>query len=85
MTVADDRRFIMTDGASETKRYHRCPNNWFGVHDYQPRYDVEPSNAAGFTSVRHLQSSQMEALFTKKTYVRDICVRCGKTVERAEK
>lgn len=38
MTVADDRRFIMTDGASEMK-YDRCPNNWFGVHDYQPRYD----------------------------------------------
>jgi hypothetical protein len=60
----------------------RCPNSWFGSHRFEPRYDKEPSNAMGVGSIKARDMEMLDAMVTKKTYVRDICVRCGKTIER---
>jgi hypothetical protein len=61
----------------------RCQNSWFGSHQFEPRYDKEPSNAMSLGSIKARDVEMLDAMVTKRTYVRDICVRCGNTVERA--
>lgn len=46
-----------------------CPQS---QHKYEARYDEQPADVFAYGFNR-----------TKRTYVRDICVRCGKTVERS--
>ena len=55
----------------------------YGVHDFQPRYDkgaaVIPDRewkANGVDLVEFMETLR------PKTYVRDICRKCGKTIER---
>jgi hypothetical protein len=81
MKITDDSRFIMTDGSREMSDEQRCPNSWFGSHRFEARYDMEPNNSAGFSSIETF-AGNIESLFTKKSYVRDICIKCGKTIER---
>lgn len=65
-----------------------CPREgkWFGGCRFEGRYDTQPTRKIGGdelfwsggweTQARLVQSQR------KMTYVRDVCVRCGKTVER---
>ena len=48
-------------------------------HRFEPRYDSEPANVQfeGRASPQDLRD-----LVTKRTYVADVRVRCGKTVRR---
>jgi hypothetical protein len=61
----------------------RC-TSWLG-HKFEGRYskvrlgDIELSVAAGITP------ALVDALTDKTTYERDICTRCGVTVEKATK
>ena len=81
MTIAaEHHRFIMTDGSSSGDA-NRCPNSWFGAHKMEARYDLGPADLSQFATFQARNVSYMDALRTK-TYVRDICVRCGKTIER---
>ncbi len=77
------RRFIMTDGYSEINT-DRCPNTLFGSHKFEPRYDLGPADLSQFAAFKARTPSYMEPLRTK-TYVRDVCIKCGKTIERVTK
>jgi hypothetical protein len=63
---------------------NKCPNagTWSGRHDFQPRYDRVPP--ADIPQIKGSGSVALEALelLCKRTYVRDICTRCGKAIER---
>lgn len=48
---------------------------------FEPRYDMSPADLTGFTELRHATETFMNTLRTT-TYVRDVCVTCGKTIER---
>jgi hypothetical protein len=57
-------------------------NAWIRGCKFEPRFDSEPSNAAGFSSLRGMTADEISLLLTKRVYVRDVCATCGKTVER---
>ena len=52
-----------------------------GVHKYEPRYDKSPATADFKGQMTPMRLEMIEK-YRQVTYVRDICVRCGKTVER---
>jgi hypothetical protein len=66
-----------------------CPRfgKWFGCR-FEPRYDEPPllSHIFGdgmFSSIKIDGKMQtIEDLIPMKKYIRDVCVRCGKVVER---
>jgi len=64
-----------------------CPNfgKWIGCK-FEPRYDKGPveSPAAGIKYTGSNLEGALEA-HRRVTYVRDICIRCGKTIERETK
>ena len=57
-----------------------CPNSFFGSHKFEPRYDLGPADFTPFETFKG-SAHTMEKLRTK-TYVRDVCTKCGKTIER---
>lgn len=59
----------------------RCPNSWFGAHKFKPRYDLSAPDLSMFTGSFKADNETIEKLRTK-TYVRDVCTKCGKTIER---
>lgn len=61
-----------------------CPRlgKWFGCR-FQPRFDKsEPKIDHSFQYTGSAGAERLEQ-FRQVTYVRDVCVRCGKTIERA--
>jgi hypothetical protein len=51
-------------------------------HRFEARYDVAPGDLdAHGVSLAGLERLVQSAM--KRTYVRDVCVRCGKTIERS--
>jgi hypothetical protein len=59
----------------------RCPFGWWGAHNFQPRYDLGASKWApetyfGFDAAKHVEG------YRDKTYVQDVCTRCGKVITR---
>lgn len=70
--MADERGQRMTDN---------CPSGYFGAHKFQPRFDLGPStwkpeSYVGFRAAEHIEA------YREKIYVHDICVRCGKIINR---
>lgn len=65
-------------------RAPRC-TAWTGAHHFEARFDSEMP--VGFNSSGYKGSGlaylEMLKLMRKNTYVRDVCVKCGVTVERA--
>lgn len=58
----------------------RCPNAMFGRHQFEPRYDTTmPDDIEGFEGTLRAMESLKD-----KIYVRDVCVRCGQTIERTK-
>lgn len=63
---------------------------WIGGCEFKARYDVRPSelvssvvaeiSRASDDAVRSILNGNIERI-----YVRDVCTRCGKTIERGEK
>ena len=55
-----------------------------GVHKFEPRYDEKPRSAEmeikGF-----LGSNDLREMIIVRTYIQDVCVRCGKIIEREKK
>lgn len=60
-----------------------CRGSWFGVHKFTPRYDYGAAQGLERIRVEGLQAIKdiIEAM-RPRTYVRDVCERCGETVER---
>lgn len=58
--------------------------SWWGCCKFQPRYDIEPMVPAGLSGSKFTGSAATEIieLMVKRTYVRDVCIRCGLTIER---
>jgi hypothetical protein len=56
-----------------------CPD---GQHDYQPRYDTEPGLTVDPTSHDTEAFERIMAASQIKTYVRDVCVKCGAFTDR---
>ncbi len=52
-----------------------------GVHDFEARYDKDPAMMEFEGGLSEMRLRLVEKC-RKITYVRDVCVRCGKTVER---
>ena len=57
---------------------HDCQKNG---HRYEPRYDLGKADLSAFKSFSGMRNKSLE-LFRTKTYVHDICVRCGDVVKR---
>lgn len=60
---------------------------WFGRGcKFEPRYDTEPSRL----SIERSQGYSADDLqklaekYQKRTYAYDVCIRCGKTIQRNE-
>lgn len=70
-----------------------CPRfgKWFGACKFAPRYDQPVHDLMGgfrtITFYEAMTPQQITALKdgdSKIIYVRDVCVRCGKVIERAK-
>jgi hypothetical protein len=63
-----------------------CPNfgKLIGGCRFEPRYDLGP--AEGYPAEMKGIGSLAAAMepWRRKTYVRDVCTRCGRTVERGQ-
>lgn len=56
-------------------------------HKYEPRYDKSASNGVNFQNISRCSEAFVENLVEKSRdvkYVRDVCVRCGHTIERVQ-
>ena len=60
----------------------KCPNSWLGSHRFKPRYDLGPADISGFQSLKGNGAGSFLEKLRKQTYVRDVCVKCGQTIER---
>lgn len=56
---------------------------FFGGCKFEPRYDLGPADISRFESISGTGAVTMFEKLRAKTYVHDICVRCGKIVRRA--
>lgn len=63
-----------------------CPRKGriFGGCRFSPRYDKGPPSHARMEKVYPEQIPEILEASKPITYVRDVCERCGKTVERAK-
>lgn len=61
-----------------------CPREgkWIGGCKFEPRYDEGPADLSAFRQIDQMTEAALDR-FRPKTYVRDVCVTCGKTIERA--
>lgn len=60
----------------------RCPNSWFGSHKFEPRYDLGEPDTSRFVSFKAKSTTEFFDGLKSKTYVRDVCVKCGKAIDR---
>jgi hypothetical protein len=56
-----------------------------GGCEFEARYDEEPCKPAGLEIDFKGPSGTLKQILTKRTYVHDICVTCGKIVKRESK
>ena len=77
-----ERRFIMSDGGHDETEAEYCPHGWFGAHRFEPRYDLGPADVHLFKSISGGGAPAFVEKMRTKVYVRDICTKCGKTIER---
>lgn len=52
-----------------------------GVHKFEARFDEVPTGAHP-ERIPLVYSEEIRRLMLRNVYVRDVCVRCGQTVER---
>ena len=51
---------------------------------FEPRYDLSPADMSRLGKVSNAQPEHLDK-FRTKTYVHDVCVRCGKVIPRDER
>jgi hypothetical protein len=61
-----------------------CPNSYWGSHKFEARYDLSPANASAFQTIQGMNVTRFMETLRTKTYVRDVCTKCGKTIERVK-
>lgn len=52
-------------------------------HKYRPRYDTEPAHSFRVESISRGAMLDLMDRNQKKTYVHDICERCGHVIQRS--
>ena len=57
-----------------TNNVGMCMDGWEQTHQFEPRYD-------DIKSINPVDGSD----YSKTIYVRDVCVKCGATIERVDK
>lgn len=79
-----ERHFIVSDGGSSggDDAPEICPNGLFGSHKFEARYDLSAADLSPFQSIHGLFAARFAQAMRSKTYVRDVCVKCGRTIER---
>ena len=79
-----ERHFIMTDGYGGgcDDIAEICPNGLFGSHKFEARYDLGPADLSMFETISGTAAVLFAEKMRSKTYVRDVCVKCGRTIER---
>lgn len=62
-----------------------CPRfgKWIGGCRFEARYDLSPADLSQFADLRGTGTGAFLERLRSKTYVRDVCIRCGKTIEVA--
>lgn len=58
-----------------------CPRSFMGHHNFQPRYDVTPPATLEFQG-SSIVGERLASSLSKRTYVCDVCTRCGAIVKR---
>jgi len=51
-------------------------------HNFQPRYDERERNTSGLTLKNIETAEQLKYIITLYTYVKDVCIWCGKEINR---
>lgn len=51
---------------------------------FEPRYDLSPPDLSQFASIERGMTQSILEQFRTKTYVHDVCVKCGKTTDRSK-
>jgi hypothetical protein len=51
---------------------------------FEPRYDKSPADLSRFQNLNGYGVPEVLETMRAKTYVRDVCVNCGKTIERSK-
>lgn len=55
---------------------------WIGGCKFEGRYDTDEPDLAQFEVLRGVGIPALVESLKAETYVRDVCIRCGRTVER---
>jgi hypothetical protein len=55
--------------------------SWLG-HKFEARFDIKPYPGANFLRASADATVKVINAQATRTYVRDVCVRCGATIER---
>ncbi len=63
-----------------------CPRRakWFGACRFEARYDEGAPDFTRMPGRIDADAAQITKLCRPKTYIHDICTRCGKVVERTK-
>lgn len=61
-----------------------CPYGWRRKHQFEARYDKSAADLGGTKSLNGYGVADVLETLRTKTYVRDVCVNCGKTIERSK-
>lgn len=61
-----------------------CPRfgKWVRGCRFEERCDLAPADLSAFTNIKGNGVGSFMEKLRRKTYVRDVCIRCGKTIER---
>ena len=54
-------------------------------HEFEARYDENPNTHLGGMEVTRTNPKEIRKYIYYKTYIHDICVRCGKVIKKGDK
>lgn len=58
---------------------------WFGGCKFEPRFDLSAPDLSRFSSFKTSEPEEVLEKMRKRTYVKDVCTTCGKSILRDEK
>lgn len=81
-TVLLSGAILSATAATITTKLKTCRPDSPGGHKFEPRYDETPNPKLNSLKVDHGPPEETRKLMILRIYVRDVCVGCGKTIER---
>lgn len=58
---------------------------WIGGCNFEPRYDLSEPDLSRFKTFKSRNVAEFLDALRKKTYVKDVCITCGKSVMRRDR